>query len=60
MTDKTQEEKSRPELDERKAQQIYAQCNRIDDPLKRGLCKVCGTPVGGTMSFCQEHEPPVP
>ena len=60
MTETTQEEKIRLESEERKAQQIYAQCNRIDDPVRRGLCKVCGTPVAGAMPFCQEHEPPVP
>ena len=60
MTETTREQKRRAELEDRKAEQIYAQCNRIDDPVRRGLCKVCGTPVAGSMPFCQQHEPPVP
>ncbi len=35
-------------------------CDGIDDPLRRGLCKVCGNPVLGIAPFCQDHEPPVP
>ena len=35
-------------------------CGNIDDPIRRGLCKICGMPVVGAAPFCQEHEPPVP
>ncbi|AFM23427.1 hypothetical protein [Desulfomonile tiedjei] len=59
MTEMTEEQKKRAES-ERKAEEIYAECNRIDDPVRRGLCKVCGTPVAGALPFCQQHEPPVP
>ncbi|MGO9571817.1 MAG: hypothetical protein ACLP5H_30185 [Desulfomonilaceae bacterium] len=35
-------------------------CGDIDDPVRRGLCRVCGMPVLGEVPFCQDHEPPVP
>jgi hypothetical protein len=35
-------------------------CDDIEDPVRRGLCKVCQTPVLGAAPFCKEHEPPVP
>jgi len=35
-------------------------CDAIDDPVRRGLCKVCGLPVVGEAPFCQDHEYPVP
>lgn len=35
-------------------------CENIDDPIRRGLCKVCGLPVLGEAPFCKDHEPPVP
>jgi hypothetical protein len=60
MVEMTEEQKKRAEAEARKVEEIYAQCNRIDDPVKRGLCKVCGTPVAGTLPFCQQHEPPAP
>jgi RNA polymerase-binding transcription factor DksA len=60
MAEMTEEQKRTSELNARKAEETYAQCNRIDDPVRRGLCKVCGTPVAGVMPFCQQHEPPVP
>jgi hypothetical protein len=60
MAEMTEERKNKSESEARKAEEIYAECNRIDDPVRRGLCKVCGTPVAGAMPFCQQHEPPVP
>ncbi len=60
MPEMTEEQKKKYESESRKAEETYAQCNVIDDPLRRGLCKVCGTPVAGALPFCQEHEPPVP
>ena len=60
MDEMTEELEKRPESDTRKTEEIYAECNRIDDPVRRGLCKVCGTPVAGALPFCQQHEPPVP
>lgn len=35
-------------------------CDAIDDPVRRGLCKVCGLPVVGEAPFCKDHEYPVP
>ena len=35
-------------------------CTNISDPVRRGLCRICGMPVLGAAPFCQEHEPPVP
>jgi hypothetical protein len=35
-------------------------CENIDDPIRRGLCKVCNMPVVGEAPFCKDHEPPVP
>jgi hypothetical protein len=35
-------------------------CEGIDDPVRRGLCKVCGLPVIGEAPFCKDHEYPVP
>ena len=60
MGEMTEEQKKKAESEARKAEEIYAECNRIDDAVRRGLCKVCGTPVAGALPFCQEHEPPVP
>ena len=37
-----------------------ASCDDINDPVRKGLCKICGTPVLKMAPFCQEHEPPVP
>jgi hypothetical protein len=37
-----------------------AACENIDDPIRRGLCKVCNMPVVGEAPFCKDHEPPVP
>ena len=36
------------------------ECAGIEDPIRRGLCKVCQAPVIGEAPFCQDHEPPVP
>ncbi len=35
-------------------------CENIGDPIRKGLCKVCGLPVIGQAPFCKDHEPPVP
>lgn len=35
-------------------------CAEIEDPVRRGLCRVCGLPVVGEAPFCKDHEPPVP
>jgi hypothetical protein len=35
-------------------------CADIKDPIRRGLCRVCQVPVIGDVSFCKDHEPPVP
>jgi hypothetical protein len=35
-------------------------CTGIEDPVRRGLCKVCGLPVIGEAPFCKDHEMPVP
>ena len=60
MSEISEEQRKKYESESKRAEETYAQCNTIDDPLRRGLCKVCGTPVGGALPFCQEHEPPVP
>ena len=54
MAEITEEQKKRAEAEVRKVEEIYAQCNRIDDPVRRGLCKVCGTPVRN-MPFAQQQ-----
>ena len=35
-------------------------CDNIDDPFRRGLCKLCGLPVVGEAPFCKNHEYPAP
>lgn len=35
-------------------------CADIKDPVRRGLCRVCQTPVVGEAPFCKDHEPSVP
>lgn len=35
-------------------------CESIQDPVRRTLCKACGLPVVGEVPFCKDHEPPVP
>ncbi|MGB6066386.1 MAG: hypothetical protein WBG50_16415 [Desulfomonilaceae bacterium] len=60
MAEMKEDQKKRYESEARKAEEIYAQCNRIDDAVRRGLCKVCGTPVAGAMPFCRQHEARVP
>lgn len=35
-------------------------CDAIDDPVRRGLCKICGLSVVGESPFCKDHEYPVP
>ena len=36
------------------------ECAGIQDPVRRGLCKICNMPVVGEAPFCKDHEPPVP
>jgi len=36
------------------------ECAGIEDPVRRGLCRVCQAPIIGEAPFCQDHEPPVP
>lgn len=35
-------------------------CAHIEDPVRRGLCRICQVPVVGEAPFCRDHEPPVP
>ena len=35
-------------------------CAGIEDPIRRGLCRVCQAPVIGEAPFCKDHETPVP
>jgi len=35
-------------------------CAHIEDPVRKGLCRVCQVPVVGEAPFCKDHEPPVP
>ncbi|MGD9818152.1 MAG: hypothetical protein AB7V04_05555 [Desulfomonilaceae bacterium] len=35
-------------------------CANIEGSVRRGLCKVCQTPVVGEAPFCKDHEAPVP
>jgi hypothetical protein len=35
-------------------------CADIDDPVRRGLCRICQMPVVGESPFCKDHEAPVP
>ena len=63
MAEMTEEQKKRAEAQARKTEEIYAECNRIDDPVRRGLCKVCGTPVAGNCHSASStsyacHSPP--
>lgn len=60
MAEMTEEQEVRLESEEIRTQRMYAKCNRIDDPVERGLCKVCGTPAAGGLPFCGEHESTVP
>ncbi len=57
-TEETQEEKRR--LAEPGETREGEACDDITDPIRRGLCKVCGLPVVGEAPFCKDHEPPVP
>ncbi len=57
-TEEPQEEKRRvAELGEAREGEA---CGDITDPVRRGLCKICGIPVVGEAPFCKDHEPPVP
>ncbi len=44
----------------REAQGVNENCDTIEDPVRRGLCKMCGAPVVGEAPFCKNHEFPVP
>jgi hypothetical protein len=35
-------------------------CLDIKDSVRKGLCRVCQTPLIGEAPFCNEYEPPVP
>lgn len=35
-------------------------CDNIQDPVRRGLCKLCEQPVVGETPFCTDHQPEVP
>jgi hypothetical protein len=35
-------------------------CETIQDPIRKGLCKVCNTPIIGEAPFCKDHEPEIP
>lgn len=54
--EKTQKEKERQPVEGSGADE----CASIEDPVRRGLCKVCQAPVIGEAPFCKDHEPPVP
>ena len=58
MEDQNQKQQGRAE--ENQAGARSDTCDTIDDPVRRGLCKVCGKPVFGELPFCQDHEPEVP
>ncbi len=60
MAQMTEEQKERAESEARRLEEAYAECNRIDDPVRRGLCKACETPMAQGLPFCQKQEPPVP
>ena len=57
-TKERQEEKKR--VAEPGAEGKVDVCGDINDPIRRGLCRVCGLPVLGEAPFCKDHEPPVP
>lgn len=59
MSEITEDQKKIYESEARRAEEINAQCNTIDDPVRRGHCKVCGTPAAGALPFCRQHEPTV-
>jgi hypothetical protein len=55
------EEKTQKEKEHGTAESGGAdECASIEDPVRRGLCKVCQAPVIGEAPFCKDHEPPVP
>lgn len=54
--EKTSSEKERQTA----ASEEVDECASIQDPVRRGLCKVCQAPVIGEAPFCKDHEPPVP
>lgn len=57
--ERTNPEHAEPEVGTRGAAHMD-ECAGIDDPIRRGLCRVCQAPVVGEAPFCREHEPPVP
>lgn len=36
------------------------ECAGIEDPIRKGLCRICQAPIVGEAPFCKDHEPPVP
>jgi hypothetical protein len=54
-------EQSQPtESSETKEAQAADSCAHIEDPVRRGFCRVYQAPVIGEAPFCKDHEPPVP
>jgi hypothetical protein len=62
MTEKREPEdkETRVGTKQTEANETTDPCAGIRDPVRRGLCKVCGLPVIGEAPFCKEHEMPVP
>lgn len=61
MTDiREPEDKETKVTEKTEAEEEASRCEGIDDPVRRGLCKVCGLPVIGEAPFCKDHELPVP
>ncbi len=54
------EDKEAKDFAEKAETEDVDECAGIEDPVRRGLCKVCGMPVIGEAPFCKDHEFPVP
>jgi hypothetical protein len=59
-TKEPEEKKVKAFSEQPEAQEETDPCAGIQDPVRRGLCKVCGLPVIGEAPFCKDHETPVP
>jgi hypothetical protein len=57
-TEERQEEKQR--VSEPGTEGKVDVCGDITDPIRRGLCRICGIPVVGEAPFCKDHEAPIP
>jgi len=53
-------EKDREKASISQAETAEDPCAGINDPVRRGLCRVCQVPVIGEAPFCKDHEPPTP